>query len=130
MANEKGVNLLTEIALEKIRALTNSGTVIGEPITMPNGATAVPVSRVSFGFASGGSDLPSSSGTELFGGGTGGGVVITPIAFLVSSGDSVKVMQLDTIGSTADNVVRSIPEMLEKITELVGKRPETGKQGE
>ena len=130
MANEKGVNLLTEIALEKIRALTNSGTVIGEPITMPNGATAVPVSRVSFGFASGGSDLPSSSGTELFGGGTGGGVVITPIAFLVSSGDSVKVMQLDTIGSTADNVARSIPEILEKITELVGKRPETGKQGE
>ena len=130
MANEKGVNLLTEIALEKIRALTNSGTVIGEPITMPNGATAVPVSRVSFGFASGGSDLPSSSGTELFGGGTGGGVVITPIAFLVSSGDSVKVMQLDTIGSTADNVVRSIPEILEKITELVGKRPEPGKQGE
>ncbi|MBR5501637.1 MAG: hypothetical protein IKV55_01250, partial [Oscillospiraceae bacterium] len=61
---------------------------------------------------------------------TGGGVVITPIAFLVSSGDSVKVMQLDTIGSTADNVVRSIPEILEKITELVGKRPEAGKQGE
>ena len=130
MANEKGVNLLTEIALEKIRALTNSGTVIGEPITMPNGATAVPVSRVSFGFASGGSDLPSSSGTELFGGGTGGGVVITPIAFLVSSGDSVKVMQLDTIGSTADNAARSIPEILEKIIELVGKRPEPGKQGE
>ena len=126
MANEKGVNLLTEIALEKIRALTNSGTVIGEPITMPNGATAVPVSRVSFGFAAGGSDLPTSANTELFGGGTGGGVVITPIAFLVSSGDSVKVMQLDTIGSTADNVVRSIPEILEKITELVGKRPEQG----
>ena len=126
MANEKGVNLLTEIALEKIRALTNSGTVIGEPITMPNGATAVPVSRVSFGFAAGGSDLPTSANTELFGGGTGGGVVITPIAFLVSSGDTVKVMQLDTIGSTADNVVRSIPEILEKITELVGKRPEQG----
>ncbi|MBQ4094189.1 MAG: sporulation protein YtfJ [Oscillospiraceae bacterium] len=126
MANEKGVNLLTEIALEKIRALTNSGTVIGEPITMPNGATAVPVSRVSFGFAAGGSDLPTSANTELFGGGTGGGVVITPIAFLVSSGDSVKVMQLDTIGSTADNVVRSIPEILEKITELVGKRPKQG----
>jgi len=128
MANEKGVNLLTEIALEKIRALTNSGTVIGEPITMPNGATAVPVSRVSFGFAAGGSDLPTSANTELFGGGTGGGVVITPIAFLVSSGDTVKVMQLDTIGSTADNVVRSIPEILEKITELVGKRPEQGNE--
>ena len=58
----------------------------------------------------------------MFGGGTGGGVTITPIAFLVTSGDSVKVMQLDTIGSTADNVVRSIPEILDKISELTGKK--------
>ncbi len=122
MSTERGLNLLTEVALNKIRALADTGTVIGEPITLPNGATAVPVSRVSLGFASGGSDLPSSKQADLFGGGTGGGVTITPIAFLVTSGDSVKVMQLDTIGSTADNVVRSIPEILDKISELTGKR--------
>lgn len=121
MSTERGLNLLTEVALNKIRALADTGTVIGEPITLPNGATAVPVSRVSLGFASGGSDLPSSKQADLFGGGTGGGVTITPIAFLVTSGDSVKVMQLDTIGSTADNVVRSIPEILDKISELTGK---------
>ena len=122
MSTERGLNLLTEVALNKIRALADTGTVIGEPITLPNGATAVPVSRVSLGFASGGSDLPSSKQADLFGGGTGGGVTITPIAFLVTSGDFVKVMQLDTIGSTADNVVRSIPEILDKISELTGKR--------
>ena len=122
MSTERGLNLLTEVALNKIRALTDSGTVIGEPITLPNGATAVPVSKVSFGFASGGSDLPSSKQAYMFGGGTGGGVTITPIAFLVTSGDSVKVMQLDTIGSTADNMVRSIPEILDKISELTGKK--------
>ena len=122
MSTERGLNLLTEVALNKIRALTDSGTVIGEPITLPNGATAVPVSKVSFGFASGGSDLPSSKHADMFGGGTGGGVTITPIAFLVTSGDSVKVMQLDTIGSTADNMVRSIPEILDKISELTGKK--------
>ncbi|MBR3001302.1 MAG: sporulation protein YtfJ [Oscillospiraceae bacterium] len=122
MSTERGLNLLTEVALDKIRSLTDSGTVIGEPITMPNGATAVPVSKVSFGFASGGSDLPSSKQADMFGGGTGGGVTITPIAFLVTSGDSVKVMQLDTIGSTADNMVRSIPEILDKISELTGKK--------
>jgi len=122
MSTERGLNLLTEVALNKIRALTDSGTVIGEPITLPNGATAVPVSKVSFGFASGGSDLPSSKQADMFGGGTGGGVTITPIAFLVTSGDSVKVMQLDTIGSTADNMVRSIPEILDKISELTGKK--------
>ena len=122
MSTERGLNLLTEVALDKIRGLTDSGTVIGEPITMPNGVTAVPVSKVSFGFASGGSDLPSSKQADMFGGGTGGGVTITPIAFLVTSGDSVKVMQLDTIGSTADNMVRSIPEILDKISELTGKK--------
>jgi sporulation protein YtfJ len=123
MSTERGLNLLTEVALDKIRALTDTGTVIGEPITLPNGATAVPVSRVSFGFASGGSDLPSTKQPDLFGGGTGGGVTITPIAFLVTSGDSVKIMQLDTIGSTADNMVRSIPEILDKLSELTGRRP-------
>ena len=60
MSTEHGVNLLTEVALNKIKALADSGTVIGDPITLPNGVSAVPVSRVSFGFASGGSDLPSS----------------------------------------------------------------------
>ena len=122
MSTERGLNLLTEVALNKIRGLTDSGTVIGEPITLPNGATAVPVSKISFGFASGGSDLPSKKQEDMFGGGTGGGVTITPIAFLVTSGDSVKVMQLDTIGSTADNMVRSIPEILDKISELTGKK--------
>ena len=122
MSTERGLNLLTEVALNKIRGLTDSGTVVGEPITLPNGATAVPISKVSFGFASGGSDLPNSKQVDMFGGGTGGGVTITPIAFLVTSGDSVKVMQLDTIGSTADNVVRSIPEILDKISELTGKK--------
>ncbi|MBQ8994458.1 MAG: sporulation protein YtfJ [Oscillospiraceae bacterium] len=122
MSTERGLNLLTEVALDKIRGLTDSGTVVGEPITLPNGATAVPISKVSFGFASGGSDLPSSKQADMFGGGTGGGVTITPIAFLVTQGDSVKVMQLDTIGSTADNMVRSIPEILDKISELTGKK--------
>ena len=122
MSTERGLNLLTEVALNKIRGLTDSGTVVGEPITLPNGATAVPISKVSVGFASGGSDLPNSKQVDMFGGGTGGGVTITPIAFLVTSGDSVKVMQLDTIGSTADNVVRSIPEILDKISELTGKK--------
>jgi len=120
MSTERGVNLLTEVALEKIRALTDSSTVIGEPIILPNGCTAVPVSRVSFGFASGGSDIPSSK-QELFGGGVGGGVTITPIAFLVTSGDNVKVMQLDTIGSTADNFVRTLPDLVDRIARMAGK---------
>ena len=123
MSSERGVNLLTEVALNKIRALTDTGTVIGDPITLPNGCSAVPVSRVSFGFASGRSDLPSSK-SEMFGGGVGGGVTITPIAFLVTQGDSVKIMQLDTIGSTADNFVRTLPDLVDRISRMTGKNTE------
>lgn len=125
MSTERGVNLLTEVALNKIRALTDSGAVIGEPIILNNGCTAVPVCRVSFGFASGGSDLPSSKNAEMFGGGVGGGVTITPIAFLVTQGDGVKIMQLDTIGSTADNFVRTLPDLVDRISRMTGKKSET-----
>ena len=129
MSTERGVNLLTEVALNKIRALTDTGTVIGEPITLPNGSTAVPVSRVSFGFASGGSDLPSSKQADMFGGGVGGGVTITPIAFLVTQGDSVKIMQLDTIGSTADNFVRTLPDLVDRISKMTGKNTDKKEEG-
>ena len=125
MSSERGVNLLTEVALNKIRALTDSGAVIGEPITLNNGCTAVPVCKVSFGFASGGSDLPSNKNDDMFGGGVGGGVTITPIAFLVTSGDGVKIQQLDTIGSTADNFVRTLPDLVDRISKMTGKKNDT-----
>ncbi|MBQ1357935.1 MAG: sporulation protein YtfJ [Oscillospiraceae bacterium] len=128
MSTEHGVNLLTEVALNKIKALADSGTVIGDPITLPNGVSAVPVSRVSFGFASGGSDLPSSKQSDMFGGGVGGGVTVTPIAFLVTSGDGVKIMQLDTIGSTADNFVRTLPDLVDRISRMTGKNTEGKKE--
>ena len=122
MASEKGVNLLTEVALEKIKAMSDTGVVIGDPITMPNGVTAVPVSRVSMGFGTGGADTGRSKQTDGFTGGAGGGVTITPIAFLVTQGDGVKIMQLDTIGSTADNFVRSLPDLMDKISDMVGRK--------
>ena len=102
--------------------------MIGDPITLPNGVSAVPVSRVSFGFASGGSDLPSSKQSDMFGGGVGGGVTVTPIAFLVTSGDGVKIMQLDTIGSTADNFVRTLPDLVDRISRMTGKNTEGKKE--
>ena len=122
MASEKGVNLLTEVALDRMRAMSDTGVVIGDPITMPNGVTAVPVSRVSIGFGTGGSDTGRNRQTDGFTGGCGGGVTITPIAFLVTQGDGAKIMQLDTIGSTADNFVRSLPDLMDKISTMVGRK--------
>ena len=122
MATEKGVNLLTEVALNRMRAMADTSLVIGDPITMPNGVSAVPVSRVSIGFGSGGADTGRNVQTDAFSGGCGGGVTITPIAFLVTQGDGVKIMQLDTIGSTADNFVRSLPDLMDKSSDMVGRK--------
>jgi len=57
----------------------------------------------------------------MFGGGAGGGVTITPIAFLVTNKDNVKLIQLDTIGTTADNIVRAVPDVIDKVAGLVNK---------
>ncbi len=124
MAEQHPINNMLEVAMEKIREIANSGTVIGDPIVMPNGVTAIPVCKVSFGFASGGIDLAKAT-PDKFGGGTGGGVNITPVAFLVTTKDGVKLMQLDTIGTTADNIVRAVPEVIDKVSALVsGKKTE------
>ena len=117
MNSEHPINNMIDVAMSKLKELTNSETVIGEPITMPNGVTAIPVCKVSFGFASGGTDFPNKD--TMFGGGTGGGVSIVPIAFLVTTKDSVKILQLDTIGSTADNIVRAVPDVIDKVSSLI-----------
>ena len=117
------INGMIQIAMAKLRDMAQSETVIGAPINMPNGVTAIPVCKVAIGFGSGGADMPSRSGA--FGGGAGGGLTVTPIAFLVTTKDGVKLLQLDTIGSTADNIVRTVPEVIDKIADLVkGKKEE------
>lgn len=117
--SEQPINQIIDTAMEKLRSMAQSDTVIGDPISMPNGVTAIPVCKISVGFASGGSDLPNKGNLQLFGGGAGGGISVTPIAFLVTSKDGVKLLQLDSVGRTADNIVRTVPEVIDKLTYLI-----------
>ncbi|HBD87084.1 MAG TPA: sporulation protein YtfJ, partial [Clostridiales bacterium] len=73
---------MMRVSMTKIKEMIDVNTVVGEPITTPEGITLIPVSRVSFGFGSGGSDLPIKSRAG-FGGGTGAGIRIDPIGFLI-----------------------------------------------
>lgn len=77
MENNNVQNLLG-VSMEKIKEMADANTVIGNPVTTPDGTVLIPVSKVSYGFASGGSDLPSKTGSGLFGGGSGAGINITP----------------------------------------------------
>lgn len=120
--NEHPLQGLTDVALQRIRELVDSNTMIGSPITTADGTTILPVSKVSFGFASGGSDFPSKAPKELFGGGSGGGVTITPQAFLVIKDGSVRMLQLaDPAKSTADRIVNALPEVLDKLQDMLKK---------
>ena len=110
---------LMETALQKIKEMTDVKTIVGDPISAGENTTIIPVSKVSFGFASGGSDLPSKQQNELFGGGGGAGITISPIAFLVVTGSNVKILNISESNNTADKVVNMIPEMFDKVSGLV-----------
>ncbi len=102
------------ISMEKIREMVDVNTIIGEPITTPE-ATIIPVSKVSFGFASGGSDLPVQA-AEKFAGGAGAGVTVKPQAFIViSKGGDVKLLELGSKSSPIEGIVDSLPDIIEKI---------------
>lgn len=114
----KPISELTDSSMKNLQTLIDSNSVVGKPITTPDGTTILPVSRVSFGFGTGGSDLPATQ-KELFGGGSGGGVTITPVAFLVIQSGAVKVLQIQSFSNTADRVVGMVPEVIDRVSGMV-----------
>ena len=112
------------VSMEKIREMVDVNTIIGDPISAPNGTTIIPISKVSFGFASGGSDLPTQA-AEKFAGGSGAGVTVKPQAFIVIKNDGdVELLELGEAGKTSplEGVVEAIPGVIGKIKDLVGKK--------
>ena len=91
---EHPVQGLMGSTVEKIREMADANTIIGTPITLDGSTTIIPVSKVTMGFASGGSDVGAKSTKEMFGGGSGAGVSITPIAFLIVKDGTVRTVQL------------------------------------
>ncbi len=118
---EKSAGAILTSTIDKIRDLVDTSTIIGEPIYAEGGTTIIPVSKVTYGFASGGADFPSKGNQELFGGGGGAGVTITPIAFLVISGGEVTLKHITAYDNAAERVVNLVPEMFDKVTGLINK---------
>lgn len=133
MQNEKQkskINEMMGITMEKLREMGDVKTIIGDPITAGD-TTIIPVSKVSYGFASGGSDLPAKQNPkDLFGGGAGAGVTVQPIAFLVINKEgNVRLMQISSSDDKVSNIIRSVPELIDKISEMV-KNHKDGKTEE
>ena len=123
MAEKKTINEMLGISMEKIKEMADVNSIIGEPISSPDGSTIIPISRVSYGFASGGSDLPSKYDKELFGGGAGAGISIKPEGFLVISADGdPRMVTMESASDPVSNVMNSLPGLVEKIKEFLAKR--------
>lgn len=112
-------------SLENLKTLVDANTIIGEQITTPDGTTIIPVSKVTFGFASGGSDLPTAKPKDMFGGGSGAGVTIQPLAFLVIGKEGVKLLQVEKFDGSVDRAVNMVPEVIDKIAALFQKQSQT-----
>lgn len=118
---EHPIQGLMGVTIEKIREMVDTSTIIGDPIHVDAGTTIIPVSRVTFGFASGGSDVAPKSDKQMFGGGTGAGVSVTPVAFLVISGGNVRTVQLIEKVTAVDNAIAALPDLVEKIASMIKK---------
>lgn len=109
------------VSMEKIREMVDVNTIVGEPISS-EGATIIPVSKVSFGFASGGSDLPVQA-AEKFAGGSGAGITVKPVAFIVIKADGdVKLLELGSKSSPIEGAIDALPGLIEKIKAFIADK--------
>ena len=116
--------------IAKIREMVDVNSVIGQPITTPDGVTIIPISKVSVGFGGGGSDFVSKNVNKQenpFGGGAGGGVKVTPVAFLIVKDGNVRMLPVATpANTTADRLVEQIPDALDKFAAFLDSRTHKG----
>lgn len=135
MDNNHPIQGVMDTAMKNIKDMVDVNTIIGDPITTADGTVIIPVSKVAFGFASGGSDFTTKEhearadkNDPLFAGGSGAGVTIQPIAFLVvSSSGGVSMLPVDQKSSTAvDRIVEAVPDLIEKAKSAFAKKEAAG----
>ncbi len=119
------IDNLMNITMEKIKEMVDVNTIVGTPITAEDGTLIIPVSKVSYGFASGGSDLPTKNDKkDLFGGGSGAGVTIQPIAFLTVYKGNVRLISVGG-GDGIDKVLGMVPDVVDKVKGFFKKDKKT-----
>lgn len=131
---EMPMKKMIEAALENIRKVADADTVIGQPIVLPDGVTVIPFSKVSVGFASGGSDIDSKAtpGKQKFAGGNGAGLTVTPLGFIIAANGDVRVIDLnhpvvpaassDPVNKAldmVDGVLDRAPGLIDRIKEMI-----------
>ncbi|WP_273851063.1 GerW family sporulation protein [Guptibacillus spartinae] len=137
---EHPIEGLMQTAMENLKDMIDVNTIIGDPVETPDGSVILTVSKVGFGFAAGGSEFmlkqqssqQGQSKGEPFGGGSGGGVSITPIAFLIVSSGDIKMIHLDNTTHLYERLLDLAPQAIEKVQSILQNMNQNanGKKGE
>ncbi|WP_285765668.1 GerW family sporulation protein [Peribacillus sp. SI8-4] len=128
---------LMKEAMENLKEMVDVNTIIGDPVETPDGSVILTVSKVGFGFAAGGSEFvidgnqqgQQGESKQPFGGGSGGGVSITPIAFLIVGSHGVKMIHLDEGTHLLEKMMDLAPQVVDKIQSMLAKKDSNQKQG-
>lgn len=117
------INDLMRSTMEKIHEMADTNTIVGQPITTPDGVTLIPISKISFGFGSGGGDYGKTTPKENFGGGSAAGVKIDPVAFLVIKDGTTRVLPVAMPpASTMERMVEMVPDVMDKVERYLDKK--------
>ncbi len=123
--SENSIKNILDTTLEKLKGMVNADVITGAPMEVGN-FTLIPVSKVAYGLATGGSDFATSKNdSALFGGGGGAGVTISPIAFIAINGDNVKMLPVYNELTTVEKAITMAPEIIDKAKELFAKDKDT-----
>ena len=132
MENETKKSTLSELmdtTMSKIREMLDSNAIVSEPIVTPDGVTVIPISRLSYGFGSGGSDYGKTN--DRFGGGGGAGVKIDPVAFLIVKNGQTHLMTVTSPATTTvDRIVEMTPQIIDRVEGFITKKKEEKEEKE
>lgn len=131
---EHPIQGLMKAAMENLKEMVDVNTIVGEPVQTADGGVVLTVSKVAFGFGAGGSDFAvNGNGTQkpdaAFGGGSAGGVSITPVAFLVVNGDGINILHLQNTTHLAEKVIDLAPQTLDKLQTMFSQNSSASQQG-
>jgi sporulation protein YtfJ len=115
--SEQKLKGILDTSMDKLRTMVDADIVVGTPINIGE-MTLIPVSKVAFGLATGGSDFPTKNQEAVFGGASGAGVTISPVGFLSVIGDSIRMIPISGESTTVDRVIAAAPEIIDKVKDI------------
>ena len=122
MEKKTPLSVLMQSTMDKVHEMVDTNTIVGQPISTPDGVTLIPISKVRFGFGSGGGDYGKAS-KDGFGGGSAAGVRIDPVAFLVIKDGVTRVLPVAIPAvTTVDRVIEMVPEVMDRVENFIDKK--------